>query len=279
MQSTAVTFDLAFPSYRRQLQSSASSAAFQRQLRDAITTALATGLPAEHVTLTAASDDATVLTVTLLSFGNASAAELVATLGGSGFAPELAARLGVTVIMHRQPAVVVRTTNAPLPPPATPAPSPPPPSVPPPIPTSPSISGTITSQAAALSSQHASVSGVAGLSDKMLWVIIFAILGGVICVGCAVAYWCGKQSQTRWPMPMLKVGRPALRRMPNQSGQRNQAVLDDLESGLSATARDDQHDGLDNKGAFLDTEIDGYLIELGRNLERQHSHTTEDTHV
>merc|ERR1719409_293492 len=119
MQSKAVRFDLSFPASsptRRQLQTSTAattdpaSLTFQAELKAAVAAALAADIGADQI-LVAATSDARVLTVTVASFGSASAVAVVATASADAFLSEIASRLGnVSVEMQTPPALILRTT-------------------------------------------------------------------------------------------------------------------------------------------------------------------------
>lgn len=109
-----------------------------------------------------------------------------------------------------------------------------------------------------------------GLSDEMLWVIILSVICLVVCLGCLVAY-CFGVRHSKQRMPIARVGRPAMRRSPNSSKHDDDADADTdtstrIANGGSGGGRPS------SVGAVAAPNRDvEYLIELGRNIERQRS--------
>jgi hypothetical protein len=203
MSSQAVSFRLEFPS-RRQLQSAAdpSSDAFQLRVRAQVAASLTSPIPEGNVQVSSTSV-ARVLEVSIFGFESRSVtpAQVVADTASSRFLAAVSNGLGYTVNMKVAPAIVVRLTSVPSPPPALP-PAPPMPS-------------NANANALSQSSESGSV-----LGGQMIWMVIGGLVGIMTAVGCAVAFCCGKRSgKTR----SVQVGRPALRRQVSPEDQQRTA--------------------------------------------------------
>merc|ERR1719301_197182 len=129
MLSEAVTFELAFPAARRQLQSTSTSelsATFQAQVAAAVAASLSIG--AGHVVVAPSASGSRTLTVSIVNLAGLSLTptQIHAAASAGSFVSGLASTLGVTVAMAKSPAVLMRTTDVPSPPPSTPPPPAPP---------------------------------------------------------------------------------------------------------------------------------------------------------
>lgn len=237
MFSVAVDFDLEFGS-RRQLQT--TNANFEQNLRLAIAVSLHPTISREHV-LVEATSNPRIYKVTIIGFAGWSITptSIVATASDATFLAELGSRLGGTVAMHRAPAIIMRTTSVPSPPPASPPqppsppspPSPPPPKTPP-VPPSPPVplAGGANDQSSSLSASNQDIVPDDGLTQEMLWVIIIAVIVLIVLIGCALAFCYGKYSGKE--MHTIRIGarmgapsRPAMRRQISPEEERRRAAL------------------------------------------------------
>lgn len=247
MQSQAVEFELNFPA-RRQLQSvqtsavDPSSAAFQLQLQSALAASFSPPIGDERVLISSTSD-ARTLKATIIGFESAaqSPASIVSAASTSAFISALEAALGVSVLMPQPPALIMRTTPAPSPPPSPSTPASP-----------------IFGEASSLENLETTSANAGGLSTEMLWVIISSVIVFLIITGCLCAYLLGKRSGKQ-ATSVVHVGRPALRRQvtPEEQQQRGGAAA------ASSAVPGPQGD------AAANVRVDDVrLLELGMAVER-----------
>lgn len=253
MQSVAVTFNLEFPA-RRQLQSSTSvdptSPVFQQRLKSSVAAALGSNLGEQHILITSESSNPRILTVTVIGFyqSEVTPTTVLNTVSSLSFVLEIGNALGVSVLMSGVPAIAMRTTDVPSPPPAAP---PEPPSTP---------STPATPIGAGLSQvQNQDTSRIAGeLSQEMIWVIIATVIVVLLVMGCVAVYYIGKCSNRK--TTLVRIGRPGLRRQVSPDEQQHRS------NTLVAQAELDQPQG-DSEAVNVRVE-DVRLIQLGMAVER-----------
>lgn len=251
MQSVTVDFQLRLPS-RRQLQTSSASQlsnTLEQQLRTAVAAAL--GVGEEHVLISTASAVSTdrVVQVSIINLTKLATtpSEIVRLASASTFTSSLESRLGTSVTMAEAPALAIRVTSVPSPPPSTPPATPPPPS----SPTLTAIAGANSLSTNALTSSGVSATGAA-LSEEMLWVIIVGAMVLIVIVGCVVAFCMGKRATRK----TMQVGRPAIRR---------QVTPEEVDARREARISSPQRRPSLDQDVRLD---DVRLIELGMQVER-----------
>jgi len=242
MPSQAVSFRLEFPS-RRQLQSAVdpSSNAFQLRVRAQVAASLTPPLPEANV-LVSSTSVARVLEVSIIGFESrdVTPAQVVADTTSSRFLAAISNGLGSTVNMKVSPAIAVRFTSVPSPPPASP---PAPPSVP--------LGGDVA----------LSQSGSSSVLGAPIWMIVAVVLVLCVAIGFIVAYCLGKRAAAMKKTRTVQVGRPALRRQVSPEDARERAAA------TAASADDFASPQGDVAVTGLPVE-DVRLLELGMAVER-----------
>lgn len=258
MQSVAVSFNLEFPA-RRQLQSTTdpTSSAFQQRLKSSVAAALGSNLGEQHILISSESSNPRILTVTVIGFYQADVTPtaVLNTVSSLSFVLDLGNALGVSVLMSGVPAISMRDTAVPSPPPAAP----------PSVPTTPAtpIGGGLSQT----SNQNTGSTNGAELSQEMIWVIIVTVIVLLLVMGCVAVYFIGKRSNRK--TTLVRIGRPGLRRQvsPDEQQQRN--------SSIAATAE------LEPPGdsAAVNVRVeDVRLIQLGMAVERVRSEAGSSGH-
>lgn len=274
MVSEVVSFELQIASSRRQLQmASATADSITRSLLPSVIASyLNAGIDASQVTI-ASTSTAGIYLVTILAFGSTTPSAVIDATSTPAFVTNLEQGTGMSIAVHSQPIISVRTTSVPSPPPATPPAPPSPPT---------SAPGTLAIGYASQNLESGATQGLTAtsgsLSQEMIWVIIVAVLFFLLAVGCLAVYIMGKRSGRK--DARVQVGRPALRRDRSKSegaSHHSHHDYDDEESGTPPLPRSPRSP---RSEARVD---DVRLIEIGmaveRGLQRQTSGASYDRNL
>lgn len=191
-----------------------------------------------------------IIVTARIRVADASAAAFVSSQLVSTTPAQLTSTLRVPVERVQGVAITSDTVDAPSPPPPPTAPT-----------QTPDLA--LSHEAA---NQHTSSSMTAddsNLSSELMWTIILAAIGGITCLGCVAAFWCGARLQSKRHIAVTQIGR---------WGRTSNQEHTDVENAAPPLSR--QVSGRDTPiNREVDHSRDQYLLELGMSLERQRSGT------